>query len=63
MHVLGGLDVGQERLVVQEEHQRGSLPKVERDGPLTHSLSGLLQKIDGKTGLVAGGRTRHSVYP
>jgi len=63
LHLSTGLGVGDEGLVVQEEHQSGSLPQLVWDGTLPHELLGLFEKIGGKHRAIYRCGTRHGTLP
>jgi hypothetical protein len=50
--LLAGLDVGQARVLMQEEYQGSPLAKLEADGPAADSLLGQGDEVRGEHGAV-----------
>jgi hypothetical protein len=50
--LLASLDVGQARLFVQEEDQRGSLAQLEANRPAANGLPGQAEEVRGEHGAV-----------
>jgi hypothetical protein len=62
-HLGGGLDIREEGIGLQEQHQRGTLSQLIRDCPLPHDTSGLLQEIIGKVRTIGWRGTWHDAHP
>ena len=52
VHLCGCLDIREEGIGLQEQHQRSTLSQLIRDRPLPHDTSGLLHEIIGKVGAI-----------
>jgi hypothetical protein len=63
LHLSTCLGVGEERLVVQKEHQVGPLPQLVRYGTLPNELLGLFEKVGGENGTIERRGTRHGTPP
>jgi hypothetical protein len=62
-HAGGGLGVGQERLIVQEQGQFGALPQLIPDGATAGEDLGLGEELGGEVGAVGGRRAGHGENP
>ncbi len=62
-HACGGLGVGQERLIVEEQGQFGTLPQLIPDGATAGEDSGLGGELGREVGAVKGRRAGHGANP
>jgi hypothetical protein len=63
VYLHGGRTVGDPRLVVEEQHQGGTLPQVVTDGSLAHNPAGLFHEIGREVGVIERCRTAHGKPP
>jgi len=63
VHRGGCVNVGQEWVGVEEQHQPGALLQLLRDGPLPNDPPGLLYKVRRKVGAIEWRRTWHVTHP